>query len=605
LFNVVQGRIGEKELSSALRNVIDSKATQTVVDALTGDVTEHSTLIQQNAQQILLRALAGGLGGANLLKDSSFEFGGTDKWTQSGTGWSFTATGRTGGVCASVAGAVGVAKHVRQSVAFNNIPTKLMASCYIKTDSIVDGPTNPFVMLYVDVTDGGGAHHYLNSGHAGAGTKGWTRYTLEIDPSGWASPTIASVLVHGYVWDVTGTAYFDDFQLEEGSEVTAWKPNANEIKNSSVTITEDRVRIATALFELLLGTEGGARFEYGISSGNPYQSGYNAANALRMQILVDRIKFFESGGGVGEEISITTGNMTITVGTGKDYSTWQAAFNAIPLIVNHTVYVDVYNGSYNESPTLRNKLGSGTIRVREYTGQSVSVKNIQVYGVSASVSFEDFSITENGFSITNCRDVRIQGITMTASTAQSGVAATCSCVKVRESTISNHGNGILAIDRSVVALAYVDGTGNDVGIYATESYIDADSSNTITGTTPREISGGLVSAGSNSINHIVLRVAANSGNGTVTNVLGSDYVSSVASNANGLQINLQNLPSDAAMDVTWKIVSSTGLDSAEPFMYQRSLTTSAFILGIKATPTGAAIPWNTIAAGTVQISISW
>ncbi|MDD4797751.1 MAG: hypothetical protein PHO66_08295, partial [Eubacteriales bacterium] len=55
LFTKVQGNLTRRELSSSLRDVIDSKAEAAALDGLGETVGEHSSLIQQNAAQISLK----------------------------------------------------------------------------------------------------------------------------------------------------------------------------------------------------------------------------------------------------------------------------------------------------------------------------------------------------------------------------------------------------------------------------------------------------------------------------------------------------------------------------------------------------------------------
>ena len=240
--NALDERVTSAEAEISVQaGEIALKASQSSVDSLSGTVSSHTSLIQQNADQILLKVSEGTIGGANLLKDSGFTFGG-GAWTASGSGIVFTDTGRTEGVCCTIPGALATTKYINQLVSLANSISKYVVSCYMKTVGVEAGTTNPFVCLYAEVIDGGGTAHYYNSDGA-YGTTAWTRYSFEIGPWGWANPTIASIRVFGYARDFTGTVYFDDFQIEEGESLTAWKPNANELKSSGMTITGEDVTI--------------------------------------------------------------------------------------------------------------------------------------------------------------------------------------------------------------------------------------------------------------------------------------------------------------------------------------------------------------------------
>lgn len=108
---------------------------------------------------------------------------------------------------------------------------------------------------------------------------------------------------------------------------------------------------------------------------------------------------------------------------------------------------------------------------------------------------------------------------------------------------------------------------------------------------------------------IILSVSANSGDGVVNYHLGEEYVQSVVSSVYGIDINLKNIPTGAKLSSNFVITSSSGMNiggnSVEPFIYQRSLSNTVLQLGIKSSPTSTHRPWNTIAEGSIQVTIAW
>ncbi len=108
---------------------------------------------------------------------------------------------------------------------------------------------------------------------------------------------------------------------------------------------------------------------------------------------------------------------------------------------------------------------------------------------------------------------------------------------------------------------------------------------------------------------IILSISANSGDGVVNYVLGEEYVQSVVSSTYGIEVNLKNIPADAKLSSSFIITSSGGMNiggnQIEPFLYRRKLDTSLLQIGIKPNPTSGHRPWNTIASGSIQITIAW
>ena len=95
----------------------------------------------------------------------------------------------------------------------------------------------------------------------------------------------------------------------------------------------------------------------------------------------------------------TTGAMAtqiLTVGSGKTYSTIQAAVNAVPSTLTEPYYIDVYAGSYSEVITISGKTTSAAnfLELRQVTGNLVVV-------TQATSGQHTFNISSNYVTIRN------------------------------------------------------------------------------------------------------------------------------------------------------------------------------------------------------------
>jgi len=431
--------------------------------AMDSRVTTAEASIALNSSEIELKVTSGTIGGNNLLLNPGFEIDDNYGWAESGTGWSYASTGRVGGVCGTASGALTTTKYLMQSFALSSATNKFVASCYVRSNSISHGTTNPLVGLCAEVQDGGSSWHYYTSEAHITGTTSWTRYKYVIDPSGWGTPNITEIKVYGILRDATGIIYFDDFQLEEGSELTAWKSNSNEVKNSSVKITDSAVDIASENINLRLGGATSERFAFNTNSGSPYFKTYNSGNTLQTQYSYDGIRLYNSDGSVGAALTATTVGYTVTVGTSKDYSNIEDAWDAIPAIVNHTVYIDCYAGTGTGSYTLRDKSGNGMVYIREYPGESVSISSVSFSGVGVRVWFKDITLTRTDYaaiSLSNTKYVIIDSITVTASSSYSAITTNHSDVYIQDCTFSNRYYGLEMTGGGEAWVDNVSGTGN-------------------------------------------------------------------------------------------------------------------------------------------------
>lgn len=270
----------------------------------------------------------------------------------------------------------------------------------------------------------------------------------------------------------------------------------NPARTYTVAMTMDGGIVATFINTgtLTIGTSGGERLEISPTSG-AYMTGYDADNDIRVRYKSTGIDWYDSTGTVYVTDSVTTVNKIITVGSGKDYATIQAAIDSLPKNINHTIYIDIYSGTYSEDVTIENYQGSGDVWVQEHTGETVYVSSFTIKNCSCQIRILKIDITSTtatAIYIERSNKITISQVSSTSTCAYSGVYADYfSNVRILNSTFSNKGYGINAQNISFVSLNTVAGTGNTVGIYASNSIV-MDDACTITGTTPRSASVGVI-----------------------------------------------------------------------------------------------------------------
>lgn len=106
---------------------------------------------------------------------------------------------------------------------------------------------------------------------------------------------------------------------------------------------------------------------------------------------------------------------------------------------------------------------------------------------------------------------------------------------------------------------------------------------------------------------IAFRITANGGNGTVLWKSGQNLVSSILSNANGLEINLNNVSPGVTPMVKVSQAGSGGLlasTSVVDFIYIRQATHTAVILGLKITPSSGHTMFSNVTGGGLDIEIT-
>jgi uncharacterized protein YjbI with pentapeptide repeats len=259
------------------------------------------------------------------------------------------------------------------------------------------------------------------------------------------------------------------------------------------------IRTQTINFDKFYGGQGVLG---GAANGNGSLLVKNAAGGNAA--ILDNLGYglHDSSGNIITRIATTTQDATITVGSGKNYATIQEAISSLPSLINHTITIDVYTGTYLEDLTVRGFIGFGSLSIQKHAGETVNVSSISAANCTIPVYVRDITFTT---PVSGSRDyvvnvsasgyTYLSGLTITTSApTKYGIYTTGgSSVIAYNCAISNKNYGVYAITNSIIGLASVTGSGNTVGIKTSGAQIFDNGSTTLTGTTPRIAdSGGIV-----------------------------------------------------------------------------------------------------------------
>lgn len=180
------------------------------------------------------------------------------------------------------------------------------------------------------------------------------------------------------------------------------------------------------------------------------------------------------------EATTTTLTFYVNASTGNDENdglsagnalkTIMAAINRIPQIINHTVIVNVANGTYAETVTITGFFGKGALTVQ---GNTTTPTNVNVVAgrftnIHLSFLFQGFNATTTaaGFVFTNCVAFTCIKCNVTvANAAEVGIAAGSSAGGIGSCVTSNRNYGIIVSNGNVLS-DNNSGTGNTIGIVA-------------------------------------------------------------------------------------------------------------------------------------------
>ncbi|MDF2570490.1 MAG: hypothetical protein K0R55_2094 [Sporomusa sp.] len=196
----------------------------------------------------------------------------------------------------------------------------------------------------------------------------------------------------------------------------------------------------------------------------------------------------------------TTGNDSndgLTSGTA--FKTIQKAIDSIPQIVNHTVTINVAAGTYAESVSIQGFSGKGIINVvgDSAVSTSRSLTACTIARGTAYVLLKGFNITTTtgaGVSVAGVPRVDIQYMNIVAAAAsQAGIYVNGSGATIQNCAVSNKNYAIQAVHGSAVTVIDCTGTGNVVGLTASQTSIIGKSGTQPGGTTAEyKTSGSMI-----------------------------------------------------------------------------------------------------------------
>lgn len=186
---------------------------------------------------------------------------------------------------------------------------------------------------------------------------------------------------------------------------------------------------------------------------------------------------------------------------GSAFRTIGKAVSMLPQTINHTMVINVADGTYAEDVSIAGlKLrGSLTLIGNKSNPAAVKVNSLEQYSNFGVVTVEGITATtttRDAFVINRCVGFRLNGCQAIASTGTySGVAIYFSNGVVNGGVYSNHLVGVNVGVTSQVQIIGTSGVGNAVGIGANDGAILTKFNVTLTGTTPESVSAGTITSG--------------------------------------------------------------------------------------------------------------
>ena len=417
----LMGGLTRKSLSSGLNSVIESKASAEDVDELAESVEEQSTLIEQTAASVALKAdrtvtdalgrrldsaeaeialvpdsirlaVSGmTIGGANLVSDSA-SFHNADVAFEGASG------------VAQLMNSDAMASRRALVLGFGSVSNP----CAVRWNPFtgLDGQTYTwsFSARYT------GGELDVTAGHACGGTttirltSGWQRYTHT-----WVYDAQAGV--PSFFWQgnfAEGSMLsLADFKIESGEAATGWSSAPGELfAGTSVAITKDYFHVETNEFQI--DAPGGETFHLDAEGGSMDNLTVN-----RRLIAPNVARKYD-------------GASIIMVGPGGQYASLQEAFDAL----NDTVLTgDValwLLDDFFENARLGGLSGQGSLAIH---GNGYTLKGgLRVTGCGCLVSLENMVISGNGSEsavvLSADRHVRLTSVTVNGAAAYEGVSIT-------------------------------------------------------------------------------------------------------------------------------------------------------------------------------------
>jgi hypothetical protein len=208
----------------------------------------------------------------------------------------------------------------------------------------------------------------------------------------------------------------------------------------------------------------------------------------------------------------TTADATITVGSGMDYETPQAAIDSLPIFINHAIIISIDEGTYGAA-TIKGLLGGGSLTLKPNGNVSVTMPYLRIIGcklANIQISAHDNSaqkivFTEDTYDALYIEDssyFTIYNVDMVE-----GSKATLTNMGIRvvgasagsvghasaDVNITNKRAAINAATGSYVSTTNLAGSDNHYALYAFGGFIRWGTDNTITADTiALGVFGGLI-----------------------------------------------------------------------------------------------------------------
>lgn len=288
----------------------------------------------------------------------------------------------------------------------------------------------------------------------------------------------------------------------------------------------------------------------------------DSTGADRIKIANNGLDFFDSAGAVTANISTTIENKTITVGTGKDFATIQAAIDSLPKIINHTIDVVVYNGTYAENVFVTGFSGSGSLYLLEVSGQSATVSTISAESCHLrglyinGFTMSNLPSVSAAITITDCTNVHCGSIVDTSSGTYGVYFTGCSIGGVSYSTISNKQAAVGAGYSSIVDIGGLAGTGNLAICESSSSIIIDWGGSTATSSTQLCTDGGIITPSSGG------RVWTDGNDSSLAKVSGQVFTGDIEVNSDNARFTARRPPGGTGAFAGMRVYDDTNFKGA-------------------------------------------
>ena len=431
----LMGGLTQKSLSSGLNGVIESKASGQALDQLAQSVEDQTTLIQQNAAAIALKAdrtatdalgqrlsaaeaeialvpdsirlAVSGLtvGGENLVREAA-TFKDADVAFEDATG------------AARLSENTAMASGRMLSLTFSSA----LSPCAVRFNPFTGEDGQTYTWRFRARYTGGGID--LTAGHACGGvaairlTADWQTFTHT-----WTYDAQAGV--PSFFWQGAfapgETLCLSDFKIESGGVATDWNSAPGELfAGTSVAVTKDFFRVETNEFEI--DAPGGETFHMDAEGGS--MDNLTVNRRLIAPNVAERY----------------AGPSQLTVGAAGDFASLQAAFDQLnSRVLTGDVTVSLLQDAY-ESARLGGVTGQGRLTISG--GGHTLTGRLSVAGCGCAVSVENLTVlgigSESAIDIAADRHVRLYNVAVDGGGAYEAVSVSeGACAALEDCEVRN------------------------------------------------------------------------------------------------------------------------------------------------------------------------